>query len=183
MTLATQPPMTKKLWLKNAFAQARLSSLVDHVEDEPPMPWGKALLRSLRDKWYIFTEARQELAEHFGSKSPGTRAAAPSGAGASSRSFNKSRSNKAITANKVRFTKVKKERVTVKNASKPACGKAVNDKRGCTGLAGKCPKGQYHGCDILLLSTKACCGSKTHTRTQDKEDLHGKWVPFSAPKK
>ena len=109
------------------------------------------------------------------------------------RSFNKARSNKAITANKVRFTKVKKERVTVKNASKPACGKytkdgsvvckAVNDKRSCTGLAGKCPKGQYHGCDILLLSTKACCGSKTHTRTQHKEDLHGKWVPFSAPKK
>ena len=42
-------------------------------------------------------------------------------------------------------------------------------------LAGNCPKGQYHGCDILLLSTKACCGSKTHTRTQHKEDLHGKF--------
>ena len=144
----------------------------DHVEDEPPMPWGRA---SLRDKWYIFTEARQELAEHFGSKSPGTRAPAPSGARASSRSFNKARPSQATTANKVRFTKVKKERVTVRNASEPACGKytkdgsvvckAVNDKRGCTGLAGKCPKGQYHGCDILLLSTKACCGSQTHTRT------------------
>ena len=114
------------------------------------MPWGKALLRSLRDKWYIFTEARQELAEHFGSKSPGTRAPAPSGARASSRSFNKARPSQATTANKVRFTKVTKERVTVKNASKPACGKytkdgsvvckAVNDKRGCTGLAGKCPR-------------------------------------------
>ena len=151
------------------------------------------MLRSLRDKWYIFTEAHQELAEHFGSRSPGTRAAASSGAGASSRTFNKARSNKAITANRVQFTKAKKERVTDKKASKPACGKctkdgsvvckAVNDKRGCTGLAGKCPKGQYHGCDILLLSTKACCGSQTHTRTQHKEDLPGKWVPFSAPKK
>ena len=164
----------------------------DHAEDEPPMPWGKALLRSLRDKWYIFTEARQELVEYIGSRPQGSRAAASSGAGASSRTVQKARSNMAITANKVQFTKAEKEKVADKKASKPACGKctkdgtvvckAVNDKRGCTGLAGNCPKGQYHGCDILLLSTKACCGSKTHTRTQHREDLHGKWVPFSAPK-
>ena len=54
--------------MKNAFAWARSISLPTMLI-EPPMPWGKALLRSLRDKWYIFTEARQELAEYFGSRS------------------------------------------------------------------------------------------------------------------
>ena len=71
----------------------------DHAEVEPPMPWGKALLRSLRDKWYIFTEARQELAEHFGSNSPALGLQPPV---EPSRTFNKaSNSNEATVTDEM----------------------------------------------------------------------------------
>ena len=50
--------------------------------------------------------------------------------------------------------------------------KAVNDKRGRTGLQCTCSKGHHHVCGILLPCTNACCGSKLHTRAQPKEVAH-----------
>lgn len=50
----------------------------------------------------------------------------------------------------------------------PLC-KPWNDSRGCQKV---CPKGDVHGCDILLDSGKAC-GSKDHTRQQHDSGKHG----------
>ena len=56
-------------------------------------------MRSLRDKWYIFTEARQELAEHFGSKPPALGLQPPV---EPSRTFNKaSNSNEATVTDEM----------------------------------------------------------------------------------
>ena len=52
--------------------------------------------------------------------------------------------------------------------------KKFNDQRGC---AAKCPKGDVHGCDLILLKSGEACANGGHNRLTHDPAKHGQVKP------
>jgi len=154
---------------------------LDMARDDPPKPWGKALVDSLgADAW----QERKDLLRgsrgsggggggdnNPGKQQPGGGGGKPQGGGppsgaASSTAVLRSASDVAKNSS---VSKKRWQTVSTIADGTSVC-KPYNDKRGCYS---RCPKGEAHCCDIRLASGKPCA-NRGHTRLQHDEVKHGK---------
>ena len=147
-------------------------------------PWGPALMKSIKTNHEFFADARQVLKEDKElatgrrrndnpQQTPRTPAAKAEAKGTIKVKQEDAEDGPATTR------KGSGPKTATHDGQRRVICKAVNDRRGCTGMKGKCPKGHVHCCDVVLASSGTACGSTAHARRGHREAQHGKWVPTS----
>ena len=164
------PVMEALTELEERFRVAAIEITRTELKDNSFVPWGRALLASLKDHYEWFADTRMDLREKFARTARSGRGQperelvrkAPRGKG------DKRHETPTVGKDNTR------PKIATTFKGQPLC-KGYNDRRGCANSkGGKCKKG-VHGCDILMASGDAC-GNTTHKRQDHREAVHGKWM-------